>query len=96
MKRDPSLEWLFYLPDTVGTIEPPQWADMNRTSQVCDSPEAGLWLAILEQALADYRFGTVLERRSAKNWFARKDECFEFICELMGVDPDRVRKAVLK
>ncbi len=52
-------------------------------------------LAVLAQALVDYRNGTILERRSAKNWFSRRGEAFDFTCELIGVDPDRVRKAII-
>lgn len=95
MKRDLILDWL-YLPDTLDTIEPSQWADLHRMSRFSDTPEGGLLLAIFAQALDDYRHGTVLQQRSAKNWFERRDECFEYICELLGVDADRVRKAVLR
>jgi hypothetical protein len=52
-------------------------------------------LAVLAQALVDYREGNLLERRSAKNWFSRRGEGFDFTCELLGVDPDRARKSIL-
>jgi hypothetical protein len=52
-------------------------------------------LAVLAQALVDYREGNLLERRSAKNWFSRRAEGFEFTCELLGVDPNRARNSIL-
>lgn len=85
-----------YLPEDIGSITPSQWLDINRPERPSDTPEGQLMLAILAQALIDYREGTVLERRSAENWFVRRGEGFEAICELVGIDPERVRKAVLK
>jgi hypothetical protein len=85
-----------YLPEDIGPIMPSQWLDINRPERPSDTPEGQLMLAVLAQALIDYREGTLLERRSAENWFLRRDEGFEAICELVGVDPDRVRKAVLE
>jgi hypothetical protein len=84
-----------YLPTDLGIIVTSQWTDLNRRHRPCDSPEGQLMLAVLAQALADYRQGTVLERRSARNWFSRRGEGFDFTCELIGVDPDRARKAIL-
>jgi hypothetical protein len=84
-----------YLPIDLGIIVPSQWADLHRCYRPCDSPEGQLMLAVLAQALADYRQGTVLERRSAKNWFSRRGEGFDLTCELIGVDPDRARKTIL-
>jgi hypothetical protein len=83
-----------YLPSDLGIIVPSQWLDLHRRWRPCDSPEGQLMLAVLAQALADYRQGTILERRSAKNWFSRRGEAFDFTCELIGVDADRVRKAI--
>jgi hypothetical protein len=84
-----------YLPADLGIIVPSQWADLHRRWRPCDSPEGQLMLAVLAQALVDYRHGTILERRSAKNWFSRRGEAFDFTCELIGVDPDRVRNAIV-
>jgi len=81
-----------YLPNDLGIIVPRQWADLHRRCRPCDSPEGQLMLAVLAQALVDYREGNVLERRSAKNWFSRRGEAFDFTCELLSVDPDRARK----
>jgi hypothetical protein len=84
-----------YLPNDLGMIVPRQWADLHRRCRPCDSPEGQLMLAVLAQALVDYREGNLLERRSAKNWFSRRGEGFDFTCELLGVDPDRARKSIL-
>lgn len=83
-----------YLPHDLGIIVPSQWAELHRRCRPCDSPEGQLMLAVLAQALVDFRQGTTLEQRSAKNWFLRHGEGFELTCELIGVDPDRVRKAI--
>jgi hypothetical protein len=84
-----------YLPEDIGPITPSQWLDMNRPLRPSDTPEGQLMVAVLAQALIDFREGTLLQRRSAQNWFLRRGEGFEAICELLGVDPDRVRTAVL-
>jgi hypothetical protein len=84
-----------YLPNDFGIIVPRQWADLHRRCRPCDSPEGQLMVAVLAQALVDYRAGNVLERRSAKNWLSRRGEGFDFTCELLGVDPDRARTAIL-
>src|ERR1044072_8790599 len=84
-----------YLPNDLGMIVPRQWADLPRRCRPCDPPEGQLMLAVLAQALVDYREGTLLERRSAKNWFSRRGEGFDFTCEVLGVDPDRARKSIL-
>ena len=86
----------FYLPDDIGAIVPAQWLDMNRCWRPSDTPEGRLLLAILAQAVIDLREGTMLERRSAKNWLARRGEGFEAICELFGFDPDAIRKKLLE
>ena len=83
-----------YLPHDLEIIVPSQWADLHRRYRPCDSPEGQLMLAVLAQALVDFRQGTTLERRSAKNWFSRRGEGFELTCELLGVDPDSARKAI--
>ena len=85
-----------YLPDDIGPIVPSQWVDINRPWRPADAPEGQLMLAILAQALIDYREGTILERRSAENWFARSGEGFEAICELLDINPGRVRQAIIK
>ncbi len=83
-----------YLPSDLGPIVAVQWADLHRRSGLCDSPEGQLMLAVLAQALSDYRTGSVLERRSAKNWFSRRGEGFDETCELLGIDPERARQAI--
>lgn len=84
-----------YLPTDLGIIVPRQWADIHRRCRPCDSAEGQLILAVFAQALVDYREGNLLERRSAKNWFSRRGEGFDFTCGLLGVDPDRARKSIL-
>ncbi|HTM10962.1 MAG TPA: hypothetical protein VL754_21465 [Verrucomicrobiae bacterium] len=84
-----------YLPDEIGAIVPAQWKDIHRPWRPSDAPEGRLLLAILEQALIDLREGTMLERRSAKNWLLRPGEGFDAICELFGFDADAIRKKLL-
>jgi hypothetical protein len=100
MKRNYRRRWTAafdsYLPDDIGPIVPSQWVDINRPWRPSDSPEGQLMLAIFMQALIDFREGTMLERRSAKNWFLRRGEGFDATCELMHVDAGRVRNAVLE
>lgn len=70
--------------------------------EVCDTPEARLMLAVLEEALATFRRGLTsdvpLERqryREVEAWLRCSDSdspfAFESICWTLGMDPDYVR-----
>jgi hypothetical protein len=73
--------------------------------------ERGIWAAVMMQAVADIRLAPEKskrtgklydrpEKRSAIDWMMdnRRDifNSFVNLCELLGLDPDRVRAAVLK
>lgn len=60
--------------------------DMFGTGETPDysSPEARLWLAVLERALLDLRHP--LEQAKIQQWFMTDD--YIEVCSLAGIDPD--------
>lgn len=68
--------------DTFGTGETPDH----------DTPEARLWLAVLERALLDLRHP--LEQAKIQHWFMTDD--YIDVCSLAGIDPDVFIKYALQ
>jgi hypothetical protein len=64
--------------------------------RVLETPARRLLVAVLEQAIVDFQHGQPEVRR----WLAspRQDYCTSFaaICEVLGVDPGRVRVALAR
>ncbi|TAI63453.1 hypothetical protein [Bradyrhizobium sp. Leo170] len=67
-----------------------------------DNNAAGLWRAVLLQAITDAteplstkRLSTRMDQIRCREWFTRPNRDFDEVCHLAGVEPDRVRKHVV-
>jgi len=56
--------------------------------------ERGLWCAVIEQAISDLE--SVAESREARHWLLRDNQDFPLVCNLAGLSPVAVRRAVLE
>jgi hypothetical protein len=83
---------------------PEQYLDMIRT-RVLVEPEKALMLAVLEDAIANFRKNVFLRNSSGKalarepeNWIADKNRdnlfSFENICDFLDIDPDYLRRGL--
>lgn len=77
-----------------------QWGERRRLE-----PEIGLWLAVLEDAVKQWRFCQMRPlshhmsnrqervRRELEEWIAttRGVGSFDFVCEALGIEPARLR-----
>lgn len=84
------------------TILPEQWADTRRSTE--RTPEKQLWLAILQSAIEDLGKGPGVNDRQFQRWaqtrlWIKDDDdslaSFVFCCQVVGIDPESLRKAVL-
>lgn len=75
------------------TIMASQWADRNRPN--LDSGEKRLWLAVLEAAVLEIRFGPHRLADAAMAWVNSEDRkypgAFELVCDVVDCDASRIR-----
>ena len=50
-----------------------------------------IWQAVLAQALEDVICKEYINQSDALVWFFRKNNEFEMVCHLAGLDPDQIR-----
>ena len=58
--------------------------------------ERRLWLAVLVQAVEDWRSGTLRARRTAQSFLFETTTDFETVCANAGLDADNLRSKLLK
>lgn len=64
-----------------------------------ETGERQLWCAVINQAVIDYRCTLpkmALEQKQAESWFRNNGKDFRTVCELAGLNPDKIREKVLK
>jgi hypothetical protein len=58
--------------------------------------ERRLWLAVLMQAVEDWRGGTLRARRKAQEFIFGERHDFEMVCANAGLDADNLRSKLLR
>ena len=58
--------------------------------------ERRLWLAVVMQAVVDWRNGTLKSRRLAQQFLFGKADDFEIVCTNAGLDANHLRSKLLK
>jgi hypothetical protein len=58
--------------------------------------ERRLWIAVLTQAVQDWRNGTLRARREAQHFLFEDNVEFDRVCASAGLDPDSLRSKLLK
>lgn len=67
------------------------------TQGVTDSlGERRLWLAVVMQAVEEWRNGTLRNRRKAQEFIFDKPQDFEMVCANAGLDAGNLRSRLLK
>ena len=72
---------------------------MTAPASLDDNAVRGLWASVIVQAIKDMDSRILCDGRVAKNWMyaARHNNVgsFEWICEMLGLDADRIRTICL-
>lgn len=69
----------------------------SATSVMHDSRiERGLWLAVVMQAVEEWRSGTLRDKRLAQEFLFENSNDFQAVCANAGLDPDNLRSKLLK
>ena len=55
-----------------------------------------LWLAVVMQAVEEWRNGTLRNRRKAQEFLFDHPKDFDLVCANAGLDPDTLRSRLLK
>jgi len=58
--------------------------------------ERRLWLAVITNAIEDWREGTLRARREAQKFLFESVEDFETVCANAGLDPASLRTSLLR
>jgi hypothetical protein len=58
--------------------------------------ERRLWLAVVVQAVEEWRNGTLRNRRKAQEFLFDHQQDFEVVCANAGLDPENLRTKLLK
>jgi hypothetical protein len=58
--------------------------------------ERRLWLAVIKQAVEDWRSGTLRARRSAEQFVFDQPGDFEMVCANAGLDANHLRSQLLR
>ncbi len=58
--------------------------------------ERRLWLAVVVQAVEEWRNGTLRNRRLAQQFLFDDSKDFQAVCANAGLDPDNLRSRLLK
>lgn len=55
-----------------------------------------LWLAVVMQAVEEWRSGTLRDRRKAQEFLFDQRNDFDMVCSNAGLDPDNLRSKLLQ
>lgn len=58
--------------------------------------ERRLWLAVVTQAVEEWRSGTLRDKRLAQQFLFDDSNDFQAVCANAGLDPDNLRSKLLK
>jgi hypothetical protein len=53
-----------------------------------------LWLAVIENAIAEWVRGPVRHKRKAEHFLFQDEDDFPFVCRSAGLDPEGVRETL--
>lgn len=73
-----------------------QQADSGETRAVDSAGERTLWLAVVMQAVEEWRNGTLRNRRLAQQFLFDDSKDFHVVCANAGLDADNLRCKLLK
>ncbi|HKQ86404.1 MAG TPA: hypothetical protein VJS43_06475 [Candidatus Acidoferrales bacterium] len=79
---------------TQGTAENQQ--DSAKVRATDPASERRLWLAVVVQAVEEWRNGTLRNRRLAQQFLFDDSKDFHAVCANAGLDPDNLRSKLLK
>jgi hypothetical protein len=68
----------------------------NKLENNVSDAERQLWLAVLMQAVEDWRGGTLRARRTAQDFLFNTGADFETVCANAGLDAGNLRSKLLK
>jgi hypothetical protein len=58
--------------------------------------ERRLWMAVIVNAIEEWKAGSLRARRAAQHFLFESDEDFNNACACAGLDPDNLRSKLLK
>jgi len=58
--------------------------------------ERRLWMAVVANAVEDWKSGTLRSRRLAQHFLFESNEDFDLVCACAGLDADNLRSKLLK
>jgi hypothetical protein len=80
----------------MGMQQPTQGTLPGDTVNNASDAERRLWLAVLMQAVEDWRGGTLRARRTAQSFLFETTSDFDTVCTNAGLDADNLRSKLLK
>jgi hypothetical protein len=81
-----------------GTVEERAQVQSGRQEVFTESPigERRLWLAVVMQAVEDWRGGTLRAKRQAQEFMFEEKKDFDTVCANAGLDAENLREKLLR
>jgi hypothetical protein len=70
--------------------------NIGRPDPNCDIPERRLWLAVLTQAVEDWRSANLRQQRAAQDFLFASQKDFTTVCSSAGINPGSLGPKLLR